>query len=299
MDELAISTRGLTKHYGRVPGILDLALAVRRGEMFGFLGANGAGKTTTIRLLMGLLRPGAGQASVLGLDPWREGVAARARLGYLPGELRLYETMTGHQLLDRLAAPYPAPPARRGELLERLGLPPDALARKVRTFSRGMKQKLGLVQALAHDPELIVLDEPSEGLDPMVRFELKAILREARARGRTVFYSTHNLAEAEQMCDRVGIVRASRLVAVEEVHALAARRIHRVEVEFADSVAAAALSALPGVTIEEAAEHRVRLRATGDLGALLRALAATPLVQLEVRGPTLEDLFLHYYQESP
>lgn len=298
-DDLAIAAQGLTKQYGRVSGIVDLTLDVRRGEIFGFLGANGAGKTTTIRLIMGLLWPSSGGATVLGMDPWRDGIAARIRIGYLPGELRLYEQMTGLKLLQRLAAAYPSPPIHREALLDRLDLRGEVLARKLRTLSRGTKQKVGLVQALSHDPDLIVLDEPTEGLDPVMRLELKRILHEARGRGRTVFYSTHNLAEAQDMCDRVGIVRANRLVAVEEVRALAARRIHHVEVEFAGEPPVAALRALPGVTLDEISGRRVRLRAGGDVVPLLRLLAEAAPVQLEVRGATLEDLFLHYYEARP
>ncbi len=298
MSEAAIHTRGLTKRYGRTLGIDDLDLEVRRGEIFGFLGANGAGKTTTIRLLMGLLHPSAGGATVLGADPWRDGPAVRARMGYLPGELCLYEHMTGAQLLDRLGGLYPAPPSRRDALLERLGLGADALRRKARTYSHGMKQKLGLVLALQHDPELAVLDEPTEGLDPVVRAALRAVLRDARERGRTVFYSTHNLAEAEDMCDRVAIVRGGRMVVVEDVHALAARRWHRVEVEFADGAPVEALAALAGVTVEEWDGARVRLRATGDVAPLLAVLAAHRPLRLQVHGATVEDLFLEYYRES-
>jgi ABC-2 type transport system ATP-binding protein len=292
----AIRTEKLTKHYGKTVGIEDLALEVRGGEIFGFLGANGAGKTTTLRLLMGLLRPTAGGASVLGKDPWRDGVRVREHIGYLPGELRLYGHLTGAQTLDRLGALYPAPPALRAELCRRLELPGEALARKTSTYSRGMKQKLGLILALQHDPELLVLDEPTEGLDPMMRVELKTVLRAARDRGRTIFFSTHNLAEAEEMCDRVGIVRGGKLVAVEAVSDLAARRLHRVEVEFTDGVPGEALGALAGVTVEEHEGRRVRLRAAGDLAPLLKLLGEQRLAGLEIHGTTIEDLFLEHYR---
>jgi ABC-2 type transport system ATP-binding protein len=233
----AIATEGLTKHYGskwpslrRVPGpgpvraLDDLTIVVRTGEIFGFLGPNGAGKSTAIRLLLGYLHPTAGAAHVLGLDVATAGAHLRGRIGYLPGGIALYAGLTGVQLLDYLAAFYVRPPSLRADLVERLELSRRDLGRPIRDYSRGMRQKIGIVQALQHDPELAILDEPSEGLDPLMQRAFYAILDERKAAGRTVFFSSHVLSEVERVCDRVAIIRAGRLVALERVGALLARR---------------------------------------------------------------------------
>ena len=177
------------------------------GEIFGFLGPNGAGKSTTIRLLLGFLHPTAGRASVLGLDTVRDSVAIRSRVGYLPGGIAFWDGLTGERLLDDLAALSGRPPIRRAELLDRLELSPATLRRPVRDYSRGMRQKLGVIQALQHDPELAILDEPTEGLDPLMQYAFYAILEDLRRAGRTIFFSSHILSEVERVCDRVAIVR--------------------------------------------------------------------------------------------
>ncbi|MFL5679602.1 MAG: ABC transporter ATP-binding protein, partial [Chloroflexota bacterium] len=225
----AIETRGLTKRYGhrRRPGLPggkrggktlvaldDLAINVRHGEIFGFLGPNGAGKSTTIRLLLGYLHATAGSASVLGFDAARDSVEIRRRVGYLPGGIALYDALTGERLLDYLGRLTGRPPVRRAELLDRLELSEASLRRPVRDYSRGMRQKIGIVQALQHDPELAILDEPTEGLDPLMQRAFYEILEELRASGRTIFFSSHVLSEVERVCDRVAIIRGGRLVAL-------------------------------------------------------------------------------------
>src|SRR3954447_11354775 len=234
----ALSTAGLTKHYGRpetrihrpgshptgvIRALDDLTIGVVEGEIFGFLGPNGAGKSTTIRLLLGFLHPTAGSGRVLGLDIVRDSVAIRRRTGYLPGGIALYDSLTGEALLDYLARLSDRPPVRRADLCDRLELSRQTLRRKVRDYSRGMRQKIGIVQALQHDPELAILDEPSEGLDPLMQRAFYDILDRLKAAGRTVFFSSHVLSEVERVCDRVAIIRRGRLVAVEDVASMLAR----------------------------------------------------------------------------
>src|SRR3954471_21805201 len=250
---LAIETAGLTKHYGQASGSIaslrarlgmpphatvraleSLDIAVREGEVFGFLGPNGAGKSTTIRLLLGFLHPTAGSARVLGLDTVRDSVAIRRRLGYLPSGIALYDTLTGAQLLDYLAALSGRPPVRRTQLCDALELSAATLKRLVRDYSRGMRQKIGIVQALQHDPELAILDEPTEGLDPLMQRAFYEILDDLRTAGRTIFFSSHVLSEVERVCDRVAIIRGGRLVALQDVTSLLEHRKRNVELRVAD-----------------------------------------------------------------
>src|SRR5436190_20743237 len=240
----ALITTGLTKAYGRVGGrvhlpgrsgsgeiraLENLSIAVHEGEIFGFLGPSGAGKSTTIRLLLGYLHPTTGSGSVFGLDIVRDSVEIRRRVGYLPGGIALYDSLSGERLLDYLGDLTGRPPVRRAELLDRLELSARTLRRQVRDYSRGMRQKIGIVQALQHDPELAILDEPTEGLDPLMQRAFYAILDDLKAAGRTIFFSSHVLSEVERVCDRVAIVRAGRLVALEDVGTLLARRRRHVE----------------------------------------------------------------------
>src|SRR3989449_6401206 len=242
-----IVTDGLGKRYGRTVVALEgLTIEVRAGEIFGFLGPNGAGKSTTIRLLLGFLHPTAGQATVLGLDTERESVQIRSRVGYLPGGIALYDSLSGADLLDYLAALYGRPAPSRADLLDRFEFSERDLRRPVRDYSRGMRQKIGIVQALQHDPELAILDEPTEGLDPLMQRAFYAILDELRARGRTIFLSSHVLSEVERVCDRVAIIRRGQLVALEEVESLLARRKRNVEMRLAGPVPA--LEGVPGVS---------------------------------------------------
>ena len=304
----AIATHGLTKHYGSarhwgrvaaasppIRALDDLTLAVQAGEIFGFLGPNGAGKSTAIRLLLGFIHPTAGRA-VRSDD--RE--VEVGRIGHLPGGIALYDNLTGTQLLDYLAAFYARPPVLRGSLVERLGLSARDLARPIRDYSRGMRQKIGIVQALQHDPELAILDEPSEGLDPLMQRAFYAILDERKAAGRTVFFSSHVLSEVERVCDRVGIVRAGRLVALERVDELVARRRRHVEVRLRAPAPtlASAIAALPGVSALEARDDRLAFGLDGDVTPMLRLLEGAALADLTIEPASLEDAFLELYDES-
>jgi ABC-2 type transport system ATP-binding protein len=306
----AIETFGLTKYYGRAglrwpggagPGgpvraLDDVTLAVRPGEIFGFLGPNGSGKTTCIRLLLGFLRPTAGSARVLGLATAAEGVEIRRRVGYLPGGIALYDAMDGGDLLDYLGSLYGRPPVLRQRLLDGLELGARDLARPVRDYSRGMRQKLGIVQALPHDPELAILDEPSEGLDPLMQRAFYEILDELRAAGRTVFLSSHILSEVERVCDRVAIVRRGRLVALEEIGTLLARRRRTVEIRVDGPPPA--LAGVPGVSDVVILEGHVRCHLEGDVRPFMAALAGAAVTDLTIEPARLEEAFLELYEDG-
>ncbi|MDQ3871597.1 MAG: ABC transporter ATP-binding protein [Chloroflexota bacterium] len=308
---IAIETEGLTKHYGHArarplrqrpsPGatvraLEQLSILVREGEIFGFLGPNGAGKSTMIRLLLGYLRPTAGRASVFGKDVVREGVAIRRRVGYLPGGIALYDTMSGEELLDYLASLYRRSAVRRADLLDRLQLARATLRRPVRDYSRGMRQKLGIIQALQHDPDLAILDEPSEGLDPLMQRAFYGILEDLRREGRTIFFSSHILSEVERICDRVAIIRQGRLVALEEIGALLNRRKRHVEMRLAGPPPA--LSNVPGVTGVVVHDGLLTCRLEGDVGPFLRAIAGAAVSDLTIEPAHLEEAFLEFYAED-
>jgi ABC-2 type transport system ATP-binding protein len=289
----AISTRALTKHYGAVEALTDLSLDVRQGEIFGFLGPNGAGKSTTIRTLLGFLHPTSGSASVLGLDVVADSVEIRKLTGYLPGGIALYDSLTGEEVLDYLVDLQGREPHRRGELCELLELPASVLKRKVRDYSRGMRQKIGVVQALQHDPELAILDEPTEGLDPLMQHAFYRILDDLRREGRTVFFSSHVLSEVERLCDRVAIIRAGKLMAIHEVSELLARRRRRVTIRWRGE--APDLSALPGLEDVQVDGNRVIGMLSGEVAGFVRAIASPNLEDLTIEPASLEEAFLEYY----
>lgn len=292
----AITTTGLTKHYGPIRALDALDITVREGEIFGFLGPNGAGKSTTIRLLLGFLRPTSGEGRVLGLDSVRDSVAIRARIGYLPGGVALYDSLTGEEILDYLGELSGRPPVRRAELCDRLELSPQTLRRLVRDYSRGMRQKIGIVQALQHEPELAILDEPSEGLDPLMQRAFYDILDVLKNEGRTIFFSSHVLSEVERVCDRVAIVRRGRLVAVEEIAALLARRMRKVDMRLAGTPPR--LEDVPGVLNITIADGRLTCQVEGDIRPFLAAIVDAPIVDLTIEPAHLEDAFLELYKEA-
>jgi ABC-2 type transport system ATP-binding protein len=279
-----------------VAALSDISIQVVPAEIFGFLGPNGAGKTTLIRLLLGYLHPTAGRAEVLGLDSETRSVEIRARVGYLPGGIALYDGMTGVELLDYLGRLYGRAPVRRSDLLARLELSAATLRRPVRDYSRGMRQKIGIVQALQHDPELAILDEPTEGLDPLMQRAFYEILDELKAAGRTIFFSSHILSEVERVCDRVAIIRSGRLVALEDVAALLARRKRRVELRSRGGLPD--LAAVPGVSGIATHDGLLTCQLEGDVGPFLAAIAGLPVVDLTIEPARLEEAFLEFYQDE-
>ncbi|TMF40720.1 MAG: ABC transporter ATP-binding protein [Chloroflexi bacterium] len=313
----ALTTTALTKRYGHrelpiqrlarrlgrqpsgdVLALDDLSISVTEGEIFGFLGPNGAGKSTMIRLLLGYLHPTAGSATVLGRDIVRDSVEIRRRVGYLPGGIALYDSLTGERLLDYLGELTGRPPTRRAELLDRLEMSARTMRRPVRDYSRGMRQKMGIIQALQHDPELAILDEPTEGLDPLMQRAFYGILDDLREAGRTIFFSSHVLSEVERVCDRVAIVRRGRLVALEDVARLLERRKRNVELRVADGDLPR-LEGVPGVSaIARTADGRLTCQLEGDVGPFLAALAGHSIVDLTIEPAHLEEAFLELYEDT-
>jgi ABC-2 type transport system ATP-binding protein len=293
----AIETAGLTKFYGAQRGIEGLDLRVERGEVFGFLGPNGAGKTTTIRLLLDLIRPTGGRASVVGLDSRAQSVEVRRRTGYLPGELRTPGRSTAIEFLEFLGAIRGGVERRTIQALaDRLDLP---VGRRIGDLSKGNKQKVGVLAAFMHDPELLILDEPTDGLDPLRRQDVLELIRERAAAGRTVFLSSHDLAEVEHVASRVGIVRDGSLVAVEQIAALKERAIRRVEVRLAEPDAGLErLRSVPGVRGLTTRDGVVRFRVEGSMDALIKVLARLPVQTLTSEPPELDEIFLSYYERA-
>ncbi|HEU5424233.1 MAG TPA: ABC transporter ATP-binding protein [Nitrolancea sp.] len=293
--EMAIVTEDLTKTYADVLALDRLNLRVPQGEIFGFLGPNGAGKTTTIRLLLDLIRPSAGRASVLGFDCQQQSLEARSRIGYLPGDLRLYPGLHGHDMLDLVAHLRATPVDRRyvQRLVDRLELD---LRPRIATYSKGTRQKLGVVLALLARPPVLLLDEPTSGLDPLMQHAVWDILREEAERGTTVFFSTHVLSEAALICQRVGILGAGRLIAVEPIAQLQRRALRRLVVTFAGTVPE--LGALPGVRLVARAEHQLTLETPDDIDPLVKRLAGFHVCDLRTEQPDLDDILLGYYPES-
>jgi ABC-2 type transport system ATP-binding protein len=295
----AISIRGISKRYGRLTAVSNLDLEVNQGEILGFLGLNGAGKSTTIRILLDLLRPSEGSAFILGHDCQAGGLEARALTGYLPGELGIYSDLNGREVLDFLAGlnGKPIDKQYRSELQERLQFPDDDLRRKLREYSTGMKRKLGLLQALQADPPLLILDEPTEGLDPLMQQSFYQLLTDLKRRGRTVFMSSHVLSEVARVCDRIALLRKGELAllaTVEEIRKLAPRRVR---VFFAADVKLNQ-TLPPGHDILEASPREWSLRVEGLLGPLLNSLATLPVNDIEIEEPRLEDVLAKYYQEG-
>jgi ABC-2 type transport system ATP-binding protein len=290
---VVIETEKLTKAYRSHRGIIDVDLRVDEGETFGFLGPNGAGKTTTIRTLLDHIRPTSGRARIFGIETTVDPIAIHRRVGYLPGEFTLYDRLTGGQTIEyfgNLRGGVDA--AYRASLIERLDVDPS---RKFTEYSKGNKQKVGLVIALQHRPELLILDEPTSGLDPLVQQAFYALVAEARAEGRTVFLSSHILSEVERTCDRVAIIRDGHLVRTGRVDTLRDLAHHQVELRFVDTVPAAEFAALPGVSDVAVDDHTLRMRVAGSMTPVVRAAARHELLDFVSREPSLEESFLAEY----
>jgi len=302
----AIVTESLGKAYGghgtpvhrtpEVRALLDLSIEVREAEIFGFLGPNGAGKSTTIRLLLGYLHPTEGSAQVLGRDIVSDSEEIRRRTGYLPGGIAFYDTMTGTEQLEYLARLDGRPSPLRSELIERMEFSQRDLGRQIRDYSRGMRQKVGIIQAFQSDPELAVLDEPTEGLDPLMQRAFYEILEDRKRAGRTIFFSSHVLSEVERVCDRVAIVRKGRLVALTDVGELLDRRQRRVEMRLAGEPPV--LEGVAGVSDVRAHEGLLTCQLEGDPGPLVAALQGAAIHDLLIEPARLEEAFMEYYADD-
>lgn len=299
---LAIHTRGLLKSYGSVRALRGVDLEVQQGEIFGFLGPNGSGKTTTIRCFLDLIRPNGGYVRVLGIDPQADPVAVRARAGYLPGELHFDENMSVESALRYLtnlrAEKNAGSPKADWDyvlyLCEHIDL---SLKLAIKNLSKGNKQKVGVVQALMHRPELLLLDEPTFGLDPLVQQEVLRLVKDARQQGATVFFSSHILSEVEEIADRVAIIRKGVVVEVAETDALINRSLHRARVRFKQPVDANALANLPGIQVLAQEDSEViTLQIEGEMDKLIKTLATFHVIDFDTEHPSLEEIFLAYYE---
>jgi ABC-2 type transport system ATP-binding protein len=297
-DTPAIATHGLSKDFGSGRGLFDLDLEVQRGEVFGFLGPNGAGKSTTMRLLLDLIRPTSGSASLLGLDAHADSLEIRRRVGYLAGDFGLYPKLTGAVVLDYLGELRGGVDRRRRDgLAERFGAD---LHRPIRELSTGNRQKLGLIQAFMHDPELLILDEPIAGLDPLVQQSFHALLAESGAQGATIFLSSHTLSEVERVTHRLAILREGRLVVVDSLENLRRIAVQRLEIEFGDAPPpAASFEALPGVREVTATGATLVVAFEGAADAVVKAAAAHEVRAIRSRDDDLEEIFLRYYRAEP
>ena len=296
-QKLAIEVHGLTKSYGKVRALRGIDLEIHQGEIFGFLGPNGAGKTTTIRCLLDMIRPDGGKASLLGIDPQVEPVVVQACTGYLPGEMQFFENLTAERQLRFFSD------MRNGrvewsyvrQLAECLDLD---LKPQIKNLSKGNKQKIGVIQALMHRPELLLLDEPTIGLDPLMQQEVLGLLREANAAGATVFFSSHIMSEVENVAGRVAIIRSGEIVEVADTDSLTQRALNRLTVRFKKAVEVTDLGRLPGVQIlSQVGQTCVTLQVAGDMEMLVQALGCLPVLNLETEHPSLEEVFLTYYKK--
>ena len=298
MTASIIEVEGLTKSYGNKRGIIDVSFEVGEGEVFGFLGPNGAGKTTTIRVLMALLRADAGAARIAGLDCWRQSIEVKRLIGYVPGEPSLDPNLTGGQLLEYFAnLRGGVDQAYLKRLIERLDLD---TSRKFRQYSTGNKRKVVLIQAFMHKPRVLILDEPTNGLDPLNQQVFDGMVMEARDEGRTVLLSSHVLSEVEKTCTRVGIIREGRLVRVGGVAELKDIKRYEITISFAHPVAVETFARLDGVTDVESLSggSAVRLAMQGAADAVIKAAAQFPVVSLTSYEPSLEDVFLRFYERD-
>ena len=297
-DDTVLMSKGLTKSYGKVRALRGVDLEVLRGEVFGFLGPNGAGKTTTIRCLLDAIRPDRGTLRVLGMDPQANSVAVQARTGYLPGELRMYDNLTAESQL-RFLSDMRGAKADWGhvrQLAQQLDLD---LTTPIKNLSKGNKQKVGVVQALMHRPELLMLDEPTAGLDPLMQKKVLGLIRQANADGATVFFSSHIISEVQILADRVAMIREGVIVEVAETSSLIERALIRTTVRFKQPVDSGALANVPGVTVLSWDDHSsMTLQVKGDMDALVKALGSYPVRDLMTARPSLEEVFLAYYMTN-
>jgi ABC-2 type transport system ATP-binding protein len=290
-----ISVSNLTKYYGSTPGVQNINFAVNQGEIFGFLGPNGAGKTTTIRLLLDLLKPSSGEIKIFGDGINSHSLEIRKRCGYLPGNFFAYSHMTGAEFLRFVASMRKAEPGMQESLIDRLQLSQNALSLKIKHLSHGMLQKLGIIQAFFHQPELFILDEPTIGLDPLMQEEFYRLLREMQNKGKTIFFSSHNLPEVEKVCHRIAIIRKGELVALETLEGLKKKKLKRLH--FTLSLPFPDLD-LPGAHLVNQKDLSYEYLVEGDLQILLQRLSTLPIEDLTFPEPDLEEVFMAYYRKK-
>jgi ABC-2 type transport system ATP-binding protein len=291
-----LQVNGLGKRYGNVQALRDASFALEAGEVFGYLGPNGAGKTTTLRIILGLVRATGGEVRLFGKNTIS--AEARAAIGFLPGELQLYGNMSGLAALDYFARYRPArPPVLREKLLDAFGVERSVLSRKIKFLSHGTKQKIGLIIAMQHDPDLLLLDEPTTGLDPLVQQAFREIVLDFARRGRAVFFSSHVLSEVEAVCARIAILRAGEIVAVESIDKLRGKMMRRLKARFRGGVPAD-LASTPGVSRAEILGSEAVVWVKGDVNPILRRLAQAEVENFVFPEPELEDIFMSYYREG-
>lgn len=293
---ISLQVNNLTKHYGKVQALNNVSFAVQAGEIFGYLGPNGAGKTTTLRIILGLVHANSGEVRLFSDKTIR--AAGRAAIGFLPGELHLYGNMTSQAVLDYFARYRPQRPAvLRNKLLQTFGVEQAVLSRKVKFLSHGTKQKIGLIIAMQHDPDLLLLDEPTIGLDPLVQYAFREIVLDFAGRGHAVLFSSHVLSEVEAVCGRVAILRAGEIVTVESIEKLRSKMVRRLQARFRGAVPED-LAKTPGVTRAQIAGNQAVLWVQGEVNPVLRRLAQTDIEQFVFPEPELEDIFLSFYQRG-
>jgi ABC-2 type transport system ATP-binding protein len=297
MTEVIIRTENLTKYYGKHLGIENLNFEIIKGELFGFLGPNGAGKSTTIRLLLNLLRPSSGKAFLFGKEVQKNYSKIFNRIGNVPGELKLYEELTGNQFLNYMNSFNDNPPLLRNELQRAFHLKDQDLEKKIKHYSRGMKQKLGIIQAIQEKPELLIMDEPSEGLDPLNRNVLYDYLLRLKNEGVTIFFSSHNLAEVEKISDHVGLVKEGKFIALEPNAKLKKKMVRRMEIDFNDNIHPESLI-IPSLKLISHQGKKLIFQVQGDIDPILKHISQFKIINLVFPEPSLEDMFMTFYQEK-
>jgi len=290
-----ISVCNLTKFYSKAPGVQDISFAVHQGEIFGFLGPNGAGKTSTIRMLLDLLRPSSGSISIFGRKIKNQSIEIRKRCGYLPGDFSAYGNMSGQEFLSFVAFMRKTGPGLRNHLIDRFQLSHDNLQKKIKYYSFGMLQKLGIIQAFFHQPDLLILDEPTNGLDPLMQEEFYRLLYETQNAGKTIFFSSHNLPEVEKVCHRIAIIKEGKLVALETMEGLKKKKLKRLKFRLGKPVQDLKLS---GADLVKQEHLNYEYLVEGEMKPLLQQLALLPIEDLTFPEPDLEEVFMAYYRKG-
>ena len=294
-QEPVIVIDNLHKSYGKVQAVKGISMSVERGEIFGFLGPNGAGKTTTIRCMLDVIRPTSGTIRVSGLDAQRDKMELHRHIGYLPGDVRLPGNMTGKQVINYFSRLQGLEPVLLDKLVARFDV---ELKRPIKGYSKGMRQKIGVVLAFMCDPQVLILDEPTSGLDPLLQRAFNDLLLEEQARGKTIFMSSHIMSDVERVCQRVAVIRQGEIVTLEEVETLREKAGQRVTVEFGDAVSEQELAQIPGVSNVTRNKHDFHLTASGNMDALIKAFSRHEVIRLQAEEAPLEEVFLKFYEET-